>query len=130
MPQPGSVVLDFPPNATIRITAITNSGEWTQEIVLSTPDGSPLAAWTGTGGQSNKVVGQLTIPKSAAAAQIKVGMSYSSGSDGPQPSTILSAPFSFQGLSGFVVGGQDGGGRPNGPAFWNTMVFIYYAVGY
>ena len=129
MAQPGSVVLDVPANATIQVTGITNSGGWKEQIEVGPAGGSPPAVWTSTGAQSNKVVGQLTIPKSAAPSQITVAMSYDSGS-ALQPSTIQSAPFSFQGLAGFVVGGQDGGGRPNGPAFWNTVVFIYYAVGY
>jgi hypothetical protein len=29
-----------------------------------------------------------------------------------------------------VVGGQDGGSRRPGPAFWNTILFVYWAPDY
>ena len=124
----GVVIVNIPANATVQITGFTNSGSWAQQIIVE-PAGGPALTWTGNGAQSNKVVGQYTMAKSAKATQLKVQMQYNSGS-GFQLSQVESVPFNMPGLSGYVIGGQDGGGRPNGPAFWNTVVFVYYAPGY
>ena len=124
----GVVILDIPANATIQITGLTNSGFWTQQIIVE-PAGGPALTWTGNGTQSNQVVGQYTMAPSAQPTQLKVQMQYNSGS-GFQLSQVEFVPFTLPGLSGFVVGGQDGGGRGAGPAFWNTVVFVYYAPGY
>ncbi|HEX6085098.1 MAG TPA: hypothetical protein VF266_11270 [Thermoanaerobaculia bacterium] len=124
----GIVILDLAVHGTIQITGITNSASWPQQITVE-PSGGPAQTWTGTGMQSNSVVGQYTIPESATPTQLKIQMQYDSGS-GFQPSQIEFREFQMPGLSGFVVGGQDGGGRPNGPAYWNTIVFIYFAPPY
>jgi len=124
------VILDLPANTTIMITGLTNAQGWSEQIIV-VPAGGPALTWTGTGAQSNQVVGQYTMAPSAGPTQVKVQMQFDPGS-GYQPSEVQSVPFSFPqgGLSGYVVGGQDGGGRGSGPAFWNTLVFIYYATGY
>ena len=124
----GVIILDLAVHATIQITGITNSGSWPQQITVE-PSGGPALVWTGTGAQSNSIVGQYTIPESSTPTQLKIQMEYDPGT-GFQPSQIQFQAIDMPGLGGFVVGGQDGGGRPNGPAYWNTVVFIYFAAGY
>src|SRR5262249_25110127 len=125
----GKVTVPLPPNSTIQVSGFTNSGGWGQQITIQ-PPGQGLVTWTGSGGQSNHQVGQLTIPhQSQAENPLIVTMAYNPGS-GWQPSDIRVFAYELQGLAGYVVGGQDGGGRPSGPAYWNTVVFIYWCVGY
>jgi hypothetical protein len=89
--------------------------------------GSPVE-WTGTGEQDNKVIGQLTLAKSPQDRTLKVKMSYENG--GWKGSDVVVTFFELPGLSCFTVGGQDGGGRPDGPAYWNTVLFVYWAKNY
>jgi hypothetical protein len=123
------VQIPLPANSTIRLTGITNSGSWAQQIAFQTPDGKPVS-WTGNGNQNNKVIGQLVIgPYSTSGQMLTVTMAYNAGS-GFQPSQIKTDSFNLDGLSGYIVGGQDGGGRPSGDAYWNTILFVYWAYGY
>ena len=123
------VQIPLPGNSTIRLTGITNSGGWGQQIAFETPDGK-LYDWTGSGDQNNTVVGQMEIgPYSTAEQMLTVTMAYDAGS-GYQPSQTETDSFNMDGLSGYVVGGQDAGGRPAGNAYWNTILFVYWAYGY
>jgi len=123
------IQIPLPANSTIRLTGITNSGGWGQQIAFETPDGK-LYDWVGTGAQTNQVVGQMLIgPYSTPEQMLTVTMAYDAGS-GYQPSQIQADSFNLDGLSGYVVGGQDGGGRPSGDAYWNTILFVYWAYGY
>jgi len=123
------IQIPLPANSTIRLTGITNSGGWGQQIAFETPDGK-LYDWVGTGAQNNQVVGQMEIgPYSTPEQMLTVTMAYDAGS-GYQPSTIQADSFNMDGLSGYVAGGQDGGGRPSGNAYWNTILFVYWAYGY
>src|SRR5262252_9662124 len=109
------IQIPLPANSTIRLTGITNSGSWAQQIAFQTPDGKPFN-WVGNGNQNNKVIGQLVIgPYSTPEQMLTVTMAYNAGS-GFQPSQIETDSFNMDGLSGYVVGGQDGGGRPSGDA--------------
>ena len=126
--SPGVIIVPVPQNTTVKVTGFTNSGGWTQQIVV-TPLGAPASTWTSTGAQDNRVVGQISLAGSATATSITVQMQFNPG-DGFQPSTVKAWASEAPGLSGYVIGGQDGGGRPSGPAFWNTLVLIYWAVGY
>jgi hypothetical protein len=68
-------------------------------------------------------------PYSTPEQMLTVTMNYDAGS-GYQPSQIETDSFNMDGLSGYVVGGQDAGGRPSGDAYWNTILFVYWAEGY
>ncbi|HZS48147.1 MAG TPA: hypothetical protein VFC63_23970 [Blastocatellia bacterium] len=126
----GKVSVPLPPNSTIQVSGFTNSGGWGQQIAVKPPSGQQPVVWTGTGGQNNHLVGQITIPKQSQAQDpLEIAMSYNPGK-GWQPSAIEIFSYEMPGIKGYVIGGQDGGGRPNGPAFWNTVVFIYWCVGY
>ena len=121
--------IPLPANSTIRLTGITNSGGWAQQIAFQTPDGK-LYDWTGNGNQNNQVIGQMEIgPYSTSEQVLTVTMAYDAGS-GYQPSQIETDSFNMDGLAGYVVGGQDAGGRPSGDAYWNTILFVYWAEGY
>ena len=123
------IQIPLPANSTIRLTGITNSGGWGQQIAFETPDGK-LYDWVGTGAQTNQVIGQMLIgPYSTPEQMLTVTMAYDAGS-GYQPSQTQTDSFNIDGLSGYVVGGQDGGGRPSGDAYWNTILFVYWAYGY
>lgn len=126
----GSFQVPLPGSSTIRITGITNSGWWTQQITITPPGGAPIV-WQGTGGQSNTVIGQTIIgPFSTAEQELTVTMEYDMGDGtGFHPHDVETDVFNMPGLSGYVVGGQDGGGR-TGPAYWNAVAFIYWAEGY
>ena len=103
------IQIPLPANSTIRLTGITNSGGWGQQIAFETPDGK-LYDWVGTGAQNNQVVGQMEIgPYSTPEQMLTVTMAYDGG-NGYQPSTIQADSFNMDGLSGYVVGGQDGAG--------------------
>ena len=123
------IQIPLPANSTIRLTGITNSGWWGQQITFETPDGKQIQ-WTGTGGQNNQVVGQTEIgPYTTPEQMLTVTMANDPG-NGYQPSQIQADSFNMDGLSGYVVGGQDSGGRPSGDAYWNTILFVYWAYGY
>jgi len=125
----GKVTVPLPPGSTIQISGFTNSGGWGQQIALEPPGGN-LVVWTGTGNQNNHLVGQISIPQQKQAENpLVVAMSYDAGK-GWQPSDIQIFAYETSGIKGYVIGGQDGGGRPYGPAYWNTVVFIYWCVGY
>ena len=124
-----SISLPLPANSHIMITGFTNTGGWGEQITIQPPGGQKLI-WSSTGPASNKVVGQTSIgPFPQQGSQLTVAMAFNSGR-GFQPSAVLADSFNIPGMSGYVVGGQDGGGRPNGPAYWNTLVLIYWATGY
>ena len=123
------IQIPLPANSTIRLTGLTNSGNWAQQIAFTTPDGK-LYTWTGNGGQNNKVIGQMDIgPYKTAEGVLTVAMAYNAG-NGFQPSQVETDSFNMDGLAGYVVGGQDAGGRPSGDAYWNTILFVYWAYGY
>jgi hypothetical protein len=128
----GVVIVPVPVNTQIRITGLTNSGWWGQRIIVS-PQWvqNGLQTWTGTGAQNNKIVGEITYPPCTDPnlAHLKIQMEYDSGG-GFQLSQVETAQFQAMGLGGIVVGGQDGGGRPHGPAFTNTVAFVYFAPKY
>ena len=124
-----SISLPLPANSQIKITGFTNSGGWGEQITIQPPGGQKLT-WSSTGPASNKVVGQTSIgPFPQQGSQLTVAMAFDSG-HGFQPSAVLADSFNVPGMSGYVIGGQDGGGRPKGPAYWNTLVLIYWAAGY
>ena len=123
------IQIPLPANSTIRLTGMTNSGSWGQQINFETPD-DKLYSWTGTGEQTNQVVGQMLIgPYSVPEQMLTVTMAYDAGK-GYQPSQVQADAFNMDGLSGYVVGGQDGGDRPSGDAYWNTILFVYWVYGY
>src|SRR5262249_2309091 len=124
-----TVQIPLPANSNIRLTGLTNPGGWGEQIALTTPDGKPYL-WSAKGIQNNRVIGQLDIgPYSTAEQMLTVTMNYDPGT-GVQPSQMETDAFNMVGLAGYVVGGQDGGGRPSGPAFWNAILFVYWAPGY
>lgn len=126
---PGVVILPLPQNSSIHITGFTNSGGWSQRIIVA-PQVGPVSTWTSTGTQHNAVVGQVSLPPNPTPnLQIKVQMQFDPGG-GFQMSSVQVWTYETPGLAGYVIGGQDGGGRPSGPAFWNTLAFVYWAVGY
>jgi hypothetical protein len=91
--------IPLPTNSTIRLTGITNSGSWGQQIAFQTPDGK-LFDWTGSGNQNNKVIGQMEIgPYSTPEKMLTVTMAYDAGG-GYQPSQIETDSFNMDGLSG------------------------------
>ncbi|TWB52776.1 hypothetical protein [Nitrospirillum viridazoti] len=116
-----------PDGTTIKINGFTNSAYWAQRIVIEVTGQAPIT-WNGTGAQNNKLVGQAVIPP-GNGRQVSITMSYDPGG-GFAPSTVVKIPFDDPSLTGFVIGGQDAGGRPNGPASWNTVAFVYWAKGY
>ena len=119
----------LPASSTIKVTGFTNSGWWPQRIVLTLPNGQNVT-WSGTGAQDNSVVGSIDLaPLPDADGTIAIAMEYDAG-QGFQPSAMGSVAYEMDGLYGFVVGGQDAGGRGAGQAFWNTVVFVYWANGY
>jgi len=123
------IQVPLPANATIRVNGITNSGGWSQQIIFETPD-KKVYTWQGTGNQNNQVIGQMEIgPYTTGGQVLNVAMNYDSGK-GFQPSQVKVDSFNMDGLSGYIVGGQDGGGRPSGDAYWNTILFVYWAEGY
>jgi hypothetical protein len=129
----GSISLPMPANSRIMITGFTNTGGWGEQITIAVTEPSPEQwTWGSTGPQNNHLVGQNTIgPFDNPEVPILVSMAYDDGSGrGYQPSSVEADTFNMDGLSGYVVGGQDGGGRPNGDAYWNTLVLIYWAAGY
>ena len=89
--------------------------------------------WTGTGAQSNQIIGTVTLPPYTGPgpmATIQISMEYNPGS-GFQPSASQTDSYNFSGLNGYVVGGQDGGGRkPGEPAYHNTIAFVYFSPTY
>ncbi|MFZ5989235.1 MAG: hypothetical protein ACOYWZ_19245 [Bacillota bacterium] len=123
-----AVNVGVPSNSRVRIVGITNSGSWSQEIHVQ-PLGKEMINWMGTGSQVNNVVGTYVTDPSSEASSITVDMYYNDGS-GKKPSNMVVTKFDAPGLEGYVIGGQDAGGRPAGPAFWNTMALIYWAKGY
>ena len=128
-PSVTKIQIPLPANSSIRLTGLTNSGGWGQQIAFTTPDGK-LYDWTGTGNQNNTVIGQMNIgPYKTAEQMLTVTMSYDAGK-GYQPSQIQPDRVNMDGLSGYIVGGQDAGGRPNGNAYWNTVLLVYWAYGY
>lgn len=127
----GSFQVPLPPNSTIRISGLTNSGSWTQQITVTPPGGGAAIVWQGTGGQGNQVIGQVVIgPYPTAEQELTISMAYDMGDGtGFHPHDVKTDVFNMAGLSGYVIGGQDGGGRV-GPAYWNAIAFIYWAEGY
>jgi hypothetical protein len=127
--SPGVVVVPLPMGSSVKVTGFVNTSGWAQQIIVA-PTGGPALTWTGNGTMDNRVVGQVTLaPAKTSDQQLKVQMQYNPGG-GYQLSDVRIWVFNEPGLSGYVIGGQDGGGRPVGPAYWNTMVFVYWAVGY
>jgi len=123
------IQIPLPANSSIRLTGLTNSGGWGQQIAFTTPDGKPFL-WSAKGVQNNMVIGQLVIgPYKTEGQLLTVTMHYDPGT-GVQQSQMETDAFNMVGLGGYVVGGQDGGGRPFGQAFWNTILFVYWAPGY
>lgn len=131
MPK-GSVTIPVPANTHVSIVGITNSGYWAQRISV-TPSWTGGAQWTGTGGQTNKLVGSITLAPYTGpepVASIQIAMAYDPGG-GFQPSAIETDSYNLAGLDGYVVGGQDGGGRkPDAPAYHNTIAFVYFSPTY
>jgi hypothetical protein len=130
MPK-GSVTIPVPENTHVSVVGITNSGSWAQRISV-TPSWGGGVLWTGKGAQTNDVVGSTTFPPFSGRpdATITVTMAYDPGS-GFQPSAVETDGFNLPGLDGYVVGGQDGGGRrPNEPAYHNTVAFVYFSPTY
>jgi hypothetical protein len=125
--MPNTVTISVPDNSSVKIDGFTNSASWTQQITVS-PSCQASIVWTGTGAQDNKLVGQLTVPPGVNKT-VTIAMAFNSGS-GFVPSAVVSTPFEAPGIAGYVIGGQDAGGRPSGPASWNTVAFIYWAKGY
>jgi hypothetical protein len=123
-----TITIPIPSKSNIRITGLTNSSWWKQRITV-TPKGQPQIEWIGTGEQINKVIGQCVLPAKPEESSIEVAMSFDRGKGWESPE-IQKHYFELPGLAGWVIGGQDAAGRPNGPAYWNTLVFIYWAKGY
>ena len=123
------IQIPLPANSTIRLTGFTNTGGWAEKISFVTPEGKEYD-WSSNGSQTNAVVGQMTIgPYSSPEQMLTVTMAFNAG-QGYQPSQIEADSYNMDGLSGYVVGGQDGGGRPSGDAYWNTLLLVYWAEGY
>lgn len=126
----GPLYLNLPVNTTVHVVGMTNSGSWRQDIITDvTGGGFNLQFWPGLGFQSNQFVGQRTIPASPNPRQLVVQMLHDRGL-GAQASDMRAIYFNLGGLAGYIIGGQDSGGRPRGPAFWNTVAFVYFAFGY
>lgn len=124
-----SVTIPMPANSHIYITGFTNSGWWGQQITVQLPNAQPIV-WTGSGAQSNDMVGQCEAgPFTQQEQEITISMAHDEG-NGWVPSTAVAFAYNMPGLSGYVIGGYDGGGRPSGPAFWNTVAFVYWAESY
>src|SRR2546421_8434060 len=112
----GSITLPLPANSHIKLTGFTNTGGWGEQITIQPPGGQKLT-WSSAGAANNKVIGQSSIgPFPKQGEPLTVTMAFNSG-HGFQPSVVQVHAFNHPGMSGFVVGGQDGGGRPHGPAF-------------
>ncbi len=125
----GSVTLPLPTGTTVKVVGITNSAWWPQMIILETSSGQTVN-WTGVGAQDNHLVGQVTLPPSPDTGEtLKVWMQYDAG-EGWRTSAVKVDSYNMDGLEGYVVGGQDGGGRPDGGAYWNTLALVYWAPGY
>jgi hypothetical protein len=130
MPQ-GSVTIPVPEKTHVSVVGITNSGGWSQRISV-TPSWAGGVQWTGTGVQTNAVIGSTTFPPFTGRpdATITVTMAYDAGR-GFQPSAVETYFFVLPGLDGYVIGGQDGGGRrPDAPAYHNTIAFVYFSPTY
>lgn len=128
----GSVTIPVPANTTIAIVGITNSGSWSQQIAVK-PSWTGGATWTGRGLQTNQVVGTINLPPYTGPgpdATIQISMAYDAGG-GFAPSAVETDSYNLSGLDGYVIGGQDGGGRkPNAPAYHNTIAFVYFSPTY
>jgi hypothetical protein len=124
----GSITLPLPANSHVKMTGFTNTGGWGEQITIQPPGGQKLT-WSSTGPTNDKVIGQSNIGPFPKPNELVVTMAYNSG-HGFQASAIEAHAFNHPGLSGYVVGGQDGGGRPHGPAFTNTVLLVYWATGY
>lgn len=119
-----AISLSLPANSQIKVIGITNSGMWTQRIVVNG------TKWTGTGSQNNNIVGTCVLEPDANTRSISIDMAYSENGNTFLPSAMILEPFSAPGLEGYVVGGQDGGERSKGPAYWNTMTLVYWSKNY
>lgn len=127
----GSVSIPVPAKTSVSIVGITNSGGWSQQITVK-PSWTGGATWTGRGNQTNQIIGSLTLPPftgSGPDAMIQISMAYDSGG-GFHASQIETDSFNLPGLDGYVIGGQDAGGRPHGPAYHNTVAFVYFSPTY
>ncbi|HEX3550357.1 MAG TPA: hypothetical protein VHT53_08280 [Candidatus Elarobacter sp.] len=128
----GSITIPVPANTTVGIVGITNSGGWSQQITVA-PSWTGGATWTGTGNQANQIIGTMNLPPytgSGPDATIQISMAYNEGG-GFVPSAVETDSFDLPGLDGYVVGGQDGGGRkPDEPAYHNTVAFVYFSPTY
>lgn len=128
----GTVTLPVPANTTINVVGCTNAG-WVERMVVTsngTTPPSPGWTWSSPGNAKNQVVGNGQILPTAGVTSLTVQMSYSSNGSTFLPSQVEAVGFQAPGLAGFVVGGQDGGGRPNGPAYGNTVLWVYWTPGY
>lgn len=125
-----NITVELPANSRIFVTGMINTSGWRQQITVE-PAGHAALVWNGGDGPEflNHVIGQVVLPRFATASQMTVRLAHDSGS-GMRGSTIRRASFTLPGLDGYVIGGQDSGGRPTGPAFWNTVVLIYWAKNY
>ena len=125
----GQVSVPLPTKANIKITGFTNTGGWGEQITITAPGAAPIV-WTSNGAQDNHLVGQTKVaPLSQEGQQLNVAMAFNPG-PGWKPSAVTIFAYNEPGLSGYLIGGQDGGGRPSGPAYWNTLVLVYWAEGY
>lgn len=127
------VKIPVPPHTAVRLSGFTNSGSWGQQIRILLPGGEPVV-WESAGPQDNHLVGQYTMAPYAAESEnaiehLEIDMAYDDGS-GWKPSEMQAFSYGMKGLQGMVVGGQDAGGRPSGPAYHNTIVFLYFAPKY
>lgn len=123
----GSVQLPLPTGATVKAVGITNSAWAPQSITMETSSGQRVS-WTGVGAQDNHVVGQVTFPASPDAGEtVKVWMQHDAG-EGWRPSAIKVDRYGTDGLTGYVVGGREGGAGEAG-AYWNTVVLLYWPSG-
>lgn len=112
----------------VKIVGLANSGWWGERIRIELPSGEVLN-WESSGTAENKVVGTVTVPPGTGS--IKVTMFHQPPGEDWQPSSVKSFPFGgpAAGLNGVVVG-SEAGGRDMGPAYWNTLAFIYWAPNY
>lgn len=126
-----TVTLQLPANSRIHLTGFVNTSGWWQQIDIEVR--GETITWRGGGPEEklSEVIGQRMLGAYGTAVEVKIRMSYDPPGGGVKPSEMRMAPFGFPGLNGYVVGAQDAGGRVDGrPAFWNTILFVYWAEGY
>ncbi|MDE1150710.1 MAG: hypothetical protein PW843_29525 [Azospirillaceae bacterium] len=115
-----------PANTNIHIDGFFSAG-WVQQIVVESPAGKQT--WTSTANSNNTLAGQIQFKTGNAEATVSVQMSYMLQGD-YAPSTVVKIPLTDPALQGYVIGGQDGGPRPTGPAAINTVVLAFWAAKY